>query len=577
MTLPTLSTDLLLLHAPAVFDFRSRRDIYFPFLGTSGDVPITPLYEYFPVGFRSLRQYLSSREFEVKIINLSSLLIRYPKIDVDELINSLNVRLLGIDLHWMVHVQGSLAIAQRIKQLRPDIPVILGGISSTYYADELVHYPYVDMVMRGYDTHEPMLALLQAIQQGVEPRSVPNLMWKDAAGQIYENRFSYKPQALSCEVDWSSQPSSDASVKTPIREIIPLLSAGCSCNCGWCGGSRDAFGRIFQPDHNLIPKAPDTIKAEFHSLDSMQGAEMYYVYSVGAYNVPPARMKNVFDLVEASNVRAINYEQYHLTPDSILKRMAKANTRTTITLSPESHDLRVATLAGRGVYTNNEMEAWIERALNFGIHQVDIWYFIGMQEQDETSVMGTVDYVQGLLHRFAGQGVNPMICPMIPFLDPGSTFFEYPERHGYHTFYRTVEQHRHGMERASIINRINYETRWLSRKDLVYLGYKAIKLVMEAKAGTHALPRGIVDEYNNKIVDAAEFVAVVHEVDQIEDLDVRAKELDKLGDEIERRNHQIFFSGVSNQAYPISRQIGGRWFDELGWEPDVLDAQCQMT
>ena len=25
-----------------------RRDIYFPFLGTSGDVPITPLYEYFP-------------------------------------------------------------------------------------------------------------------------------------------------------------------------------------------------------------------------------------------------------------------------------------------------------------------------------------------------------------------------------------------------------------------------------------------------------------------------------------------------------------------------------------------------
>ena len=146
MSLPTLSADLLLLHAPAIFDFRSRRDIYFPFLGTSGDVPITPLYEYFPVGFRSLRQYLLSSDFDVKIINLSTLLIRYPKIDVDQVINALDIGLLGIDLHWMVHVQGCLAIARRIKRLRPDIAVILGGISSTYYADELIRYPFVDMV-----------------------------------------------------------------------------------------------------------------------------------------------------------------------------------------------------------------------------------------------------------------------------------------------------------------------------------------------------------------------------------------------------------------------------------------------
>ncbi len=41
-----------------MFEFRGRRDIYFPFLGTSGDVPITPLYEYFPVGFKTLQRFL---------------------------------------------------------------------------------------------------------------------------------------------------------------------------------------------------------------------------------------------------------------------------------------------------------------------------------------------------------------------------------------------------------------------------------------------------------------------------------------------------------------------------------------
>ena len=43
---PRKRVDLLLVHAPTFFDFRDRDDIYFPYLSTSGDVPITPLYEY---------------------------------------------------------------------------------------------------------------------------------------------------------------------------------------------------------------------------------------------------------------------------------------------------------------------------------------------------------------------------------------------------------------------------------------------------------------------------------------------------------------------------------------------------
>src|SRR6188768_230009 len=104
--LPTLRADLVLVHAPAFFDFRDRRDIYFPFLGTSGDVPITPLYEYFPVGFKTLQRYLGERGHDVGIVNLSTLFLRYPRVSLVELAASLDVRLLGIDLHWMVHVQG---------------------------------------------------------------------------------------------------------------------------------------------------------------------------------------------------------------------------------------------------------------------------------------------------------------------------------------------------------------------------------------------------------------------------------------------------------------------------------------
>jgi hypothetical protein len=94
---------------------------------------------------------------------------------------------------------------------------------------------------------------------------------------------------------------------------------------------------------------------------------------------------------------------------------------------------------------------------------------------------------------------------------------------------------------------------------------------MEAKAASGALPRGMVESYNARIDDALDFIPAVHKADCVADARERARELDRLGDEILRRNDQILYSGVMNQAIPINRQIGGRWFDELGWDAADLE------
>lgn len=571
-SLPQLKADMFLLHAPAVFDFRQRRDIYFPFLGTSGDVPITPLYEYFPVGFKTLQRFLGDRGHDVKIINLCTVLLRYPLLNFDEIINSLDSRLVGIDLHWMVHVQGSLEVAKRIHELRPDISVIFGGISSTYYAQELIRYPFVDMVMRGYDTHETVDQLLNAIRAGGAMDGVANLLWKDTDGSVRDNEFSHKPDTFACGIDWSSQPKdATASKSLPILEILSTQNAGCAYNCGWCGGSREAFKRIFQKKKTMARKPPAEIDFEFQTISRIPGVEHYHFYSVGSYNESPQGMRRFLELVGQSKLKSISYEQYFLTPDDVMKEMVRANRRTCITLSPESHDPVVAKLSGRGVYTNEELESWISRALDIGIFQIDIWFFIGMPQQGPDSVLGSLDYCQRLLEKFKGRRVNPMMCPMIPFLDPASTFFEFPDQHGYRIFHRTVEEHRRGMERASVLNRINYETKWLTRRQFVDVGFRAVRQLMEIKADLGILPRFCVRDYNAKIDDALQFIPVVHEVDCIPDVKERARELDMLGDEIVRRNSTVLFGGVMNQAFPLNRHIGGRWFDEMGWDQTVLE------
>ncbi|MFL6282688.1 MAG: cobalamin-dependent protein [Pyrinomonadaceae bacterium] len=572
---PTISADVVLVHAPAFFDFRDRGDIYFPYLSTSGDVPITPLYEYFPLGFKTLQRFLGERGHDVKIINLSTVLLKFPGVDVAALLRAVDARLFGIDLHWMVHVQGSLRIAELLKSVHAEAPVIFGGISSTYYAEELIRYPFIDMVMRGYNTLEPMASLLGALKCGQSLDRVENLLWKDEGGRVVDNGLSYLPEAYSCGINWSSLPAESRTQTLPISEVLSTQNAGCSYNCGWCGGSREAFRRVYglAPQSRAMSRKPaEEIAYEFASVAQIPDLNKYHFYSVGSYNEPKPAMKAFLRQVAETNFKSVSYEQFHLTPDDVLEEMAKANRRTFITLSPESHDMRVAKLAGRGVYSPEQMERWIERALDRGIYGIDVWYFIGMPEQDERSVRETVDYCHRLLKLFKGRRVTPLLCPMIPFLDPASSFFEFPERHGYRVFYRTVEEHRRGMERASLINRTNYETRWLDRKALTMVGYQAVKRLTQLKGETGFLPGGVADSVVRKIDDAMEFISVVHEVDCIANEAERAREIDKLSDEIKERNRSIFFGGVANQAFPINRQIGGRWFDEMLFDLPTLEA-----
>ncbi len=571
--LPNLTADLILLHAPAVFDFRHRRDIYFPFLGTSGDVPITPLYEYFPVGFKALQSHLGEEGFVVKIVNLSSLFIRYPNLEITQVLRALDAPLVGLDLHWMVHVQGSLAVAEQLHLHRPEIKVIFGGISSTYYAEQLIAYPFIDMVMRGYDTLAPMVELPRRRRRGENLAGVPNLTWKDELADTHANPMSYLPNSYGCGVDWSSMPQPPPGRKgLPITEVLSTQNAGCAYNCGWCGGSREAFRRIYGRHRAMARKPRATISREFSTLKELSSSGRHHFYSVGSYNESPRNLEFFIEQIASLKLKSVSYEQFHLTPEPMLRRMVGANKRTSITLSPESHDPHIAKLAGRGVYSNNEMEDWLARSLDIGIDQIDIWYFCGMPGQTRESVFETVEYCRHLLQKFRGTKVNPMICPMIPFLDPASTFFEYPDQHGYRVFHRTVEEHRVAMGRASIINRMNYETEYLSREEIVNVGFAATKQLMQAKGEFGFLPNGVIRPYVRRIDDAIEFLAEVHAADCIPEAGARARAIEALGDEILRRNDEIIFGGVANQAFPMNREIGGRWFDEFGWSFDTLDA-----
>ena len=131
--------DLILLHPPSVFKFRELPLFFGP---VSDVVPSSSIFEIYPIGFLTISDYLTRHGLSVRIINLALKMLQSAAFDPEPYVKRLDAAAFGIDLHWLPHVDGSLSLAELVKKHHPDTPVILGGLSATYYHEEIMRdYP----------------------------------------------------------------------------------------------------------------------------------------------------------------------------------------------------------------------------------------------------------------------------------------------------------------------------------------------------------------------------------------------------------------------------------------------------
>jgi clorobiocin biosynthesis protein CloN6 len=559
-----LEADLFLLHAPSVYDFRERDDMLFAYLSDSDSVNVTSIYEMYPIGWFSIKQRLADHGFDAKIVNVASLMLMYPDLDVKRLLSRLEAPVFGFDLHWMTQCHGAIELAAVVKEVHPDALTIFGGISATYYASQLIGYPSVDVVVQGYDTLEPVTELVARVRQGNKDlRSIPNLLYK-ADGEVHATGFTHKPATRYNDArnDWSYYREAAESGPSVSKLIMTLPNTGCAHDCGWCGGSRFAFRNIMGVRKTLIQKDDDLIIEELHTMK--EAAERTSIYALQCYSENKVRMHRYLDAVREAGYHSVFFEQFNLTPPDTLRKMGES-TSAYIMLSPESHDMKISTAAGRGTYTMEEMEDWIPRALDAGVKGIMVWFFIGMPYQDRQSVLDTVAYSERLIRKFRGWDALPLICPMVPFLDPGCRFFEEPEQHGYRIFHRTLEEHRRAMVEPLWHRRLNYETRWLDRRQLQNVSYEAIARLVEIKGEHGVLPAEFCQAILRTIDDTLRLLGDME----------RALLLDgtlpaALRDEMRAYNRKIL-AYSTDQIVPVHRPFGGRWFDDFTVPRQMID------
>ncbi|MDP2401432.1 MAG: TIGR04190 family B12-binding domain/radical SAM domain protein, partial [Actinomycetota bacterium] len=109
--------DLVLLHAPSVYDFRERSIMFGP---VSDMVPSTPAFEMYPLGFTTMAEYMERHGLKVRIVNLAVMMLNRKDYDVEAAIRDMDPVAFGIDLHWLPHAHGSVEIARIVKKYHPN-------------------------------------------------------------------------------------------------------------------------------------------------------------------------------------------------------------------------------------------------------------------------------------------------------------------------------------------------------------------------------------------------------------------------------------------------------------------------
>ena len=532
--------DLILMHAPSVYDFRQKTILYGP---VSEQIPSSPVFEMYPIGFTSIAEYLGRSGYQVRIVNLAVRMLNDASFDAEKMIKKLKSPLFGIDLHWMLHCHGSIEVARLVKKHHPESKVIFGGLSSSYFYRELMQYPEIDYVMRGDSTEEPLRQLMDCIKNRSEPENVPNLVWRDSQGEVRENPFSNVPADLNNlmvghygNVLRSVIKYRDLASYVPFHgwADYPITAAftcrGCTENCVICGGSAAAFRNSYHRGKSAY-RTPEAVTRDVREIARFSNGPVFILGDIRQAGEDYAA--ELLQLLKDNRVKnQIILEIFNPASRDFLQRMGQACPGFCLEISPESHDYEIRKASGRN-YTTEDMEQTFSDALDAGCTRLDVFFMIGVPRQTPQSVMDTVDYCGYLMEKHRGdKRLSLFVAPLSPFLDPGSLGFEQPERHVYHVRFQTLEEHRQALLTPGWKYVLNYETEWMTRQQIVDTTYDALIRLTHLKAKYGVISDELAKAETERMEAAQAMMA------RIEDIISRGKheELAPLKPEIDRIN-----------------------------------------
>lgn len=161
---------------------------------------------------------------------------------LEALVRRARPKLVGISLKWFHHVHRALLLARTLRQIDPNIQVVMGGNTASYFWRELHAYDCIDHLILG-DGELPLLALCQG-----HP-SPPNCVTLGPSGKARRLPLTYVQSPTNTEDVYYSHFNDIFLSQMDLHSFSGWVAPGKGCgeNCLYCGGARGnqkaGFGR----------------------------------------------------------------------------------------------------------------------------------------------------------------------------------------------------------------------------------------------------------------------------------------------------------------------------------------------
>ena len=514
--------DVILVHPPSIYDFREK--IIFPGLiaytaGQSTEQFVIP-----SIGILSIADYLDRYGYKVIVDNLCERMLFNQAFDAKTHVKDSSAKVYAIGLHWCVHSQGAIEVARLYKELHPDAWVILGGLTATVFAEEILNkYTFIDAIIRG-EAEKPFLSLMKILELGERLEDVPNLSYRDSSGNIISNPLMQPADNLDefnfTRFDLIEPKRAIFGPGWPSHWTIPICR-GCIYNCVACGGSAYAY-KTHLGRHKPAFRSPKKIVEDLNSLKK-QGVKYAFLCQD-----PRMGGKKYWHslLAELQNANIsdidLSFELFMPADEQFIKELLKIDTPISLTISPESGVDEVRIKHGRH-YNNDGLFKTIEICKKYDI-TLGVFSMIPLMDDDVNSIKETWKIWEDVCSiGYRGKESPPVhyVLGQMILLDPGAPAFDSPNDYGYRLIFKNFEDYYNGMSSPIWTEWLSYETKYLD-KDLLLrqiIDSTEVSINLREKYGiydpnTADIARQWFVDANRLLVEAGKHINLINDKDK---------------------------------------------------------------
>ncbi|MCW4037646.1 MAG: radical SAM protein [Candidatus Bathyarchaeota archaeon] len=459
-------------------------------------------YLVLPVGTAALANLLDTEGYGAKIIHTGVEESYDRNFSIERLLKKYDPSVVGIDLHWYVHAYDGIRIAQIVKQ-SSNAFVVFGGFTASFFAEEiLTRFDSVDAVIRG-DAEIPLLELVkhrlkQASSGDFE--KIPNLMYRQGTALKQSSRRYIADESNLNQLNFSSfdllnnfdkylqlSLSVELGHSNLNRLAYPCLGRGCSMNCVYCGGGKDAH-QLLTGLNNPIFLSKEKVIEQLVRFVEMKISSIY----VGFDPDPEKRdyHQELFAMIRKEKIDiGCQFESWDISGKDFLKDFRRTFNPlySSIIHSIQSGSEEVRNLNTGYHYSNEELFRWLSHAKEELI-PVELAFASGLSGETEKHFDDTINMAKKIVEEY------PMVLDLycIPAsLEPCSLQFLNPQKYGltlkftsfldYYDFFKRISE---GAPTSSILG---YETNLLSEQQILELSqrfYNALQHQLTGRSQT---------------------------------------------------------------------------------------------